>query len=238
MVLVIMPAYNEADIIEASVREWHEKVVSKIAGAELMVVDDYSTDGTGEILQKLAVQLAGMRYLKTPLNGGHGKALRFGFAHVVQPWVFQTDSDRQQVPEEFWNLWNGRDACDFVFGARRSRADGILRKSITSMMQICNLLVWQVWISDANCPFKLMRASALAKLLAIIPEDSFIPMVMISILARKGGFRTKEVPVSHIARKGGTQTLKGWARWVRVVIQCTRELWTLRRTINSRQPAD
>jgi glycosyltransferase involved in cell wall biosynthesis len=237
MVSVIMPAYNEAEIIEASIRDWHETVVAKIDGAELIVVDDCSTDRTAEILQGLSGQLAGLRYLKLPVNGGHGKALRFGFGHVTQPWVFQTDSDRQHVPAEFWNLWNDRNEYDFVFGTRRSRADGTIRVAITTLMRICNLLVWQVWIRDANCPFKLMRAPALATLLEIVPRDSFIPMVMISILARKLRFRTKEVLVTHIARKGGTQSLKGLTRWVRVARQCTRELWTLRMTLSSRQTA-
>lgn len=237
MVSVVMPAYNEADIIEASVREWHEAVVAQIPGAELIVVDDCSTDGTGGILQRLATQLPGMRYLRPPANGGHGKALRFGFRYTTQPWVFQTDSDRQHVPAEFGNVWKERNEYDFIFGARRSREDGMLRVAITAMLRVCNLLVWQVWIRDANCPFKLMRASSLANVLTLVPEESFIPMVMISILARKLGFRVKEVPVTHVARKGGTQSLKGLMRWARVVRQCTGELWALRMTLNSRQPA-
>jgi len=236
MVSVVMPAYNEADIIESSVREWHEAVVARIPGAELIVVDDCSTDGTGRVLQQLATQLHGLRYLRPPANGGHGKALRFGFRHTTQPWVFQTDSDRQHLPAEFQFLWEQRDEYDFVVGTRRTRADGLLRVLITTMMRVSNLLIWQVWIRDANCPFKLMRAPALAQVLALVPAGSFIPMVMVSILSRKLGFRVKEVPVTHIARKGGTQSLKGLMRWARVVRQCTGELWRLRMTLSSMPP--
>jgi hypothetical protein len=66
------------------------------------------------------------------------------------------------------------------------------------------------------------------KVLRMIPQQSFIPMVMVSILARKTGFRFCEVPVTHLARKGGQQSLKGLARWVRVSSLCCGQLVRLR----------
>jgi len=94
--------------------------------------------------------------------------------------------------------------------------------------------VWQVWIPDANCPFKLMTAPALEEVLRLIPADSFIPMVMVSILARKLDFRVREVAVTHIARRGGTQSLKGFFKWMRIGRRCVGEMWDLRVALNSR----
>jgi len=228
MVTVVMPCYNEAEIIESCVREWYDEVVSKIPGADLLVVDDCSKDRSGEILERLSRELPGVRWTRPERNGGHGKALRFGFRHTSQAYVFQTDSDRQHKPSEFWDLWNARGEFDFVFGVRASRADGLFRKFITRTMRLANFLIWGVWVRDANCPFKLMKQQALTTVLAQVPLDSFIPMVMISILSRKMEFKIKELPVTHLARTGGTQSLKGILRWMRVSTVCFKQLLALR----------
>jgi len=229
MLTLVMPCYNEADLIEECVREWHAEVVARIPGAELLVVDDCSTDASGSILDRLSRELLGVRSVRTPENGGHGRALRYGFRHISTEWVFQTDSDRQHTPADFWRLWNLSSDYDFVFGVRAARADGALRIVITRAMRLLIFAFWGVWIRDANCPFKLMRLSALAPVLARIPGDSFIPMVMVSIIARKMSFRCAEVPVTHLARHGGTQSLKGILRWLRVGRTCVAQLWRLRR---------
>jgi glycosyltransferase involved in cell wall biosynthesis len=223
-----MPAWNEAEIIEACVREWYDAVVSRIPGAELIVVDDCSTDGTGKIVSELGEKLPGVRCVRPVRNGGHGKALRVGFDHATQPFVFQTDSDRQHLPSDFWDLWALRDQADFVFGNRKRRADGATRILITQCMRMLNLAIWGVWLRDANCPFKLARREALNKVLARIPRDCFIPMVLVSILARKMKFRVAESEVEHLPRKGGTQSLKGLVKWLRVGSKCAAQVLSIR----------
>lgn len=223
-----MPAWNEAEIIEASVREWYDEVVSRISGAQLIVVDDCSTDATGDIVRELGKQLPGVVCVRPERNGGHGAALRVGFDHATLPFVFQTDSDRQHLPAEFWKLWNLREQADFVVGVRSGRADGALRIFITRCMRLVNLVVWGVWVNDANCPFKLMRREALNQVLTRIPRNCFIPMVMVSILARTMKFRVREVVVTHLPRKGGTQSLKGVLKWARVSARCARQICAIR----------
>lgn len=228
MLSIVMPAYNEEEIIEATVREWFDEVVSRIPGAELIVVNDCSKDKTGDVLARLATEIPALRPLTPERNGGHGKALRFGFDHVSREWVFQTDSDRQHLPSDFWKLWGLREANDFVLGTRRSRADGWLRKVVTAVMRFSNFLIWGLWIQDANCPFKLMRREPMESVLQRIPRDSFIPMVMLSILCRRMKFRVAEVVVEHLPRRGGQQSLRGVWKFLKVGSSCLGELWSLR----------
>jgi dolichol-phosphate mannosyltransferase len=228
LVTILMPAYNEADIIAAAVTEWHAEVIAKLPGSRLLVIDDASTDGTAQALARLRSSLPGCEFIRRDVNGGHGRALLFGFSQVKSPFVFQTDSDRQHRPADFWRLWEWRDRFDFIFGVRQKRQDGAFRKLVTLTMRILNWLLWQAWIADANCPFKLMRTEALASVVQRIPEGAFIPMVMISVLARRLRYRVKEVPVQHLPRRGGTQSLRGLARWVRVGWLCTGQLLRLR----------
>lgn len=225
---IVMPAYNEADHIEPCVLEWYEGVVSRVTGAEMIVVDDCSRDDTGERLRSLAARLPALRVFTTPVNGGHGPALRFGLEHASGEFVFHTDSDRQHTPDDFWALWERRAAADFVFGVRDHRADGAFRAMISSMMRVLNALLWGHWIDDANCPYKLMRRTALEQVLPSIPRSSFIPMVMVSVLAHRGGFRVSEVKVRHFPRVAGQQSLKGVLKWARISRRCVTELVTLR----------
>lgn len=225
---IVMPAYNEADHIEQCVMEWHESVVTRVPGADLIVVDDCSRDQTRVRLEALAARLPALRVLATPLNGGHGPALRFGLDCARGEFVFHTDSDRQHTPDDFWAAWEQRASADFVFGVRDHRADGLVRAAISSMMRLVNAVLWGRWIEDANCPYKLMRRTALQRVLAAIPPASFIPMVMVSILARRDGYRVREVHVKHFPRLAGQQSLKGLLKWVRVGRRCVGELVALR----------
>jgi len=228
MVSIVMPAYNEQEIIELTVREWNEEVLSRIPGAEMIIVNDCSKDKTGEVLASLALEIPALVPLTPERNGGHGRALRIGFEHVSHDWVFQTDSDRQHVPADFWKVWEERKNADFVLGVRSTRADGPVRVFITSVMRVTNFIAWGLWIRDANCPFKLMRRDPMEKVLERIPIDSFIPMVMLSILCRKMRFRVSEVVVEHLPRRGGEQSLAGLWKWIKVGSRCLRQLLALR----------
>jgi dolichol-phosphate mannosyltransferase len=105
---------------------------------------------------------------------------------------------------------------------------------ITRCMRLLNFAVWGVWVPDANCPFKLMRRDALTKVLERIPRDCFIPMVLVSILARKMKFRVRESRITHLSRKGGTQSLKGIAKWARVSVTCARQIFSIRMAYSAR----
>jgi glycosyltransferase involved in cell wall biosynthesis len=225
---IVMPAYNEAAHIQQSVAEWLERVVTAIPGAELLVVDDCSTDSTGATLDAMAQSMAGLRVIRAPVNMGHGPALRLAMERCAGEFVFQTDSDRQHTPDDFWALWRERENADFIFGVRDHRADGIFRAGISMVMRLTNLVIWQRWISDANCPFKLMRRQELEPLLAMIPRDSFIPMVMLSLLARRSKLRVRDVEVRHFPRKAGQQSLAGLFSWARIGRRCITELFALR----------
>jgi glycosyltransferase involved in cell wall biosynthesis len=225
---VVMPAYNEAEHIEECVREWYAGVIAGVPGSEMVVIDDCSRDGTDARLQLLTSRLPQLRVLRTPANMGHGPAVRMGLDSSSGEFVFQTDSDRQHSPDDFWTLWEMREDADFVFGVRSRRADGLFRWFISGSLRLVNLIVWGHWLPDANCPFKLMRRVPLERVLSQIPRDSFIPMVMVAILSRRGGFRVREVPVRHFTRTAGEQSLKGLVKWTKVAWRCVRELVALR----------
>jgi len=117
LVSVVMPAYNESQTIEEIIR----RVLAVPLRIELIVVDDGSTDGTRELLQKLQRE-AGFKVILQPRNAGKGSALRAGFAQVTGNIVLIQDADLEYSPAEYPQLieliCDGR--ADVVYGSRRS----------------------------------------------------------------------------------------------------------------------
>lgn len=233
---IVMPAHNEAALIEACVREWHDVVAGQIDGAELIVVDDASTDGMAAALDALKKAVPSLRVITLAANVGHGRAVRRGLDAASGAYVFQTDSDRQHLPADFWLLWARRDDVDFVFGRRERRADGAFRMFVSAVLRLVNHGLFGQDIPDANCPFKLMRRDALRAILADVPPDSFIPMVMVAVLARRRGYAIAEVAVRHYPRAAGQPSLAGMRKWIVVGARCIRELVVLRGLDRQRSP--
>ena len=112
---VVMPVYNERDTIEEIIR----RVLAVPLRIELVVIDDASTDGTREILQRL-VSSVPFKLLLQASNRGKGAALRRGFAEVTGDIVVIQDADLEYSPEEYPQLieliCSGR--ADVVYGSR------------------------------------------------------------------------------------------------------------------------
>ena len=186
---IVIPAYNEEANIEAVAREWHEVVRRTGPDSRLVIVDDGSRDGTLSILEGLRDELPQLLPLTKP-NAGHGPTLLFGYRYALDhgaDYVFQTDSDGQTIPDEFWPFWEARHDYDWQTGFRRHRQDGLSRVMVTKTLRLVVFLSFGVWVTDANTPFRLMTASSLAPHLALVPEGYNLTNVLLSVLYKKSG---------------------------------------------------
>src|SRR5690348_11436044 len=111
-----MPVYNEAGVIADVVGELGRDVVARLDGAEVVLVDDGSTDATPALLDGLAEEHAWLTVIHAERNQGHGPSLRQALDASDAEWLFQMDSDGQQVAAELWDLWPLRDEADVVVG--------------------------------------------------------------------------------------------------------------------------
>jgi glycosyltransferase involved in cell wall biosynthesis len=111
-----MPVYNEANTVEAVIR----RVLEQPDVAELITVNDASSDGTGEVLRNLAQELPKMRVFEHEVNQGKGAALRTGISHATAPYVIIQDADLEYDPEEYPVLLKPilTGKADVVFGSR------------------------------------------------------------------------------------------------------------------------
>lgn len=228
---VVLPAHNEEAAIEGVIREVVATVRTLAPGAaEVIVVDDGSTDATAAILDRLADELAEVEVVHRRPNAGHGPALLTGFARATGAWVGHLDTDDQIPADQLERLWPQRGTASLVLGIRTDRDDPTHRLVITKVLRALVGRLAGRPIRDANVPCKLIRRDLLAEALPLLPPDSFAPSVGLVVIAARRGRAITEVPVVHRARPHGASSLKPMrlasALWIstRQTVALTRSL--------------
>lgn len=209
---IVMPAYNEAENIEDVISQWHpicEKINAEGNTAKLVIANDGSKDNTYQILQKLQAKFPHLIPINKP-NSGHGATVLYLYRYSIEKnatYVFQTDSDGQTLPEEFWQFWEHRKKFDFQIGTRGGRQDGAGRVLVTKTLRLVVWLMFHVWVKDANTPFRLMNAERLQVLMKYIPDDFFLANVAVSAIAIKKNERIAWYPITFRPRQGGVNSI-------------------------------
>ncbi len=199
---IVIPAYNEEALIEASVRRFVAYLSSTNRNWELLVVSDGSTDRTPEIVRALAEADPRVRLIDAP-HGGKGAAVRRGMLEAKGDWRFLSDADLSMPPEQierFFDGPGGEPPYDVVIGSREAAGaqrfdEPWIRHFIGRAFNWTVCAVAVRGIQDTQCGFKLFSGAAAA---AVFPRqllDGFAFDVEILFLARKAGFSVGEVAI-------------------------------------------
>ncbi len=206
---IIIPAYNEEANIENVIRDWYPVIEKTGGGSRLVIIDDGSKDSTYRIMQEKAKELEAFEPVTKP-NGGHGATVLYGYQYAIDAgadYVFQTDSDGQTLPEEFWPFWEQRENYDMLIGHRRGRQDGFSRVIVTKTLKFVLWLCFHVSIPDANTPFRLMKTAVLREYIGLIPKDFNLSNVLLSVIYAKKKLDVKYLPVTFRPRQGGVNSI-------------------------------
>ena len=209
---IVMPAYNEEANIEDVIKQWHpvcERINKEGNEAKLVIANDGSKDQTFAIMQKLCEQYPYLIPIDKP-NSGHGATVLYLYRYAINEganFVFQTDSDGQTLPEEFWQMWEHRHEYDFQIGTRGGREDGANRVFVTKTLRLVVWLMFGVWVKDANTPFRLMNAARLQAIMKLISEDFFLANVAVSAIAVKKREKIAWYPITFRPRQGGVNSI-------------------------------
>ncbi len=206
---IVMPAYNEEDNIHNVVKGWHKVVESVGEGSRLVIFDDGSKDSTYSILQKIQDSYPFLLPITKP-NSGHGATCLAAYNYAIKQgadYVFQTDSDGQTDPNEFWDFWQKRERYDFIIGNRKKREDGLSRVLVTKVLKFVVSLIFGVRISDPNTPFRLMKTDRLLSIINQIPKDFFLSNVAISAFVVIKKEQYLWLPITFKDRQGGVNSI-------------------------------
>lgn len=229
---VVIPAYNEEENIESVAREWHKVVSGVGASSRLVIIDDGSKDSTYEKLLKLKEELPQLDSI-TKQNSGHGGTVLFGYQYALHHganYVFQTDSDGQTLPIEFWKLWEDRNDYDIQIGYRKGRQDGFSRLIVTKTLKLILLFSFGLWITDANTPFRLMSAKSLKVHVSRIPEDYNLSNVLLTVLYEKEKKGIRYVPITFRPRQGGVNSIN-IKKIIKIGLKSIKDFSSLKKSI-------
>lgn len=206
-----MPAHNEAESIALVLEEWLVALRRCVdAPFSLLVIDDASSDGTGDIVQKIVQQNREIVLSRNADNLRHGGSVMAGYRLALDAgaqWILQIDSDGQCDPAFFEGFWHDRQRHSAIFGCRQTRADGQVRMVVSKIVRLVVLATTRSWIADANVPYRLMRRDLLERALGGIPADFRQANVALSVnLARLCTIDWR--PIHFRDRTGGTPTFK------------------------------
>ena len=207
-VCIVMPVYNEEACINEVINDWKAALDRLQITYNLLILNDGSRDNTARELTKQ--QGSPTVTIINKENSGHGPTILTGYHLAVEnaEWVIQVDSDNEMRAEHFQKLWNERRGCDAVFGIRSAREQALPRKIISFISRMAVTLCYGNGVQDVNCPFRLMCADILKKLLQRIPADTFAPNVAIAGLFVLNGSPVKNIAVPHSNRQTGEVSIK------------------------------
>ncbi len=209
---VVVPLYNEEESLP-ELCEWITRVVNMRAlSAEIILVDDGSTDDSWEVIERLSAEHAHIKGIRFQRNYGKSAALNEGFKAAKGNVVITMDADMQDSPDEIPELYRmiAEDGYDLVSGWKKKRYDNTFTKNIPSkFFNSVTSRMSKIKLHDFNCGLKSYK-NKLVKSIEVYGEmHRYIP-----VLAKWAGFRKiGEKVVEHRPRKYGV-TKFGWNRFI------------------------
>ena len=203
---VVMPVYNERYLVAESIRRVLAVSSPQISRLDLIVVDDASTDGTREILRRIAAENPDrIRYVEQAKNGGKGSAVSAGIALARGEVTVIQDADLEYHPRDLPRLMVPflNDEADAVYGSRFLSGDyrrvlyyrhALGNKLLTT---ICNVLT-DLNLSDMETCYKAVRTPLLQSIPIRSPDFRIEPELTFKL--QKRGARIYEVPISYSGR--------------------------------------
>src|SRR6184192_3247311 len=205
--VVCLPTYNERENLEPMVRELGRH------GLRVLVVDDNSPDGTGELADRLAAELDYVGVLHREHKEGLGPAYLAGFRHALDEGaelILEMDCDFSHNPDDVPRLIAAaQDGADLVLGSRYAPGGsignwGLLRRLVSAGGSWYARLLLGVGIRDLTGGFKCYRRRVLETIeLDAIDSKGYAFQIETTYRALRAGFRVVEIPITFVDREAG-----------------------------------
>jgi dolichol-phosphate mannosyltransferase len=213
---VCLPTYDERENLEPMLR-----ALSEVLGPEdrVLVIDDDSPDGTGELADRLAAELDFVDVLHRPRKEGLGPAYLAGFRRALDAGaelVLEMDCDFSHDPADVPRLLAAAEDADLVLGSRYVPGGGVenwglVRRAISAGGSLYARLLLRVPVRDLTGGFKCFRREVLEALpLEDVHSKGYAFQIELTYRALRKGFRVREIPITFVDRVvGGSKMSRG-----------------------------
>jgi glycosyltransferase involved in cell wall biosynthesis len=217
-VTIVLPVFNEAGHLEDEIARIRTSMSESDYSFEILVLDDGSTDGSGEILRRIP----GIRLIQFATNRGSGSARKAGTMAAKGRVVVWTDVDMTYPNDEIPALLDAMGGYDQIVGSRRTEEGTIklLRKPAKWLIRRLASYLTGVRIPDLNSGFRAFRRDVALQFLYLLPRGfSCVTTITLAFLAN--GYSVKYVPIDYSPRKGHSK-FHWWSDTRRYVLQVLR----------------
>ena len=224
---IIVPIFNEKDNLSRLESELMKFINSTKFKTKVLIINDGSTDGSKEIIEKLCNNNNCFESISFVKNYGLSSALKAGFDLCNSKYIGYIDADLQTSPSDFHVLLEYIDNYDLVTGYRSNRKDAYL-KNISSLIAngIRNIFTSD-GVKDTGCPLKVIKTDFAKRIPMFKGLHRFLPAM---ILLQKG--KIIEVPIQHFPRIAGKAKFGLFNRILGPLSDCFAFIWMKRKYIN------
>lgn len=202
---VFFPAYNEEKNIENTVKKTEEVLKNLKLNYEITIVNDGSSDRTGEVAEGLAKNPR-VKVINHPKNLGYGEALKSGFYNCKYDTICYTDGDGQFDFGEVTKFIDKLDIADLIIGYRIKRKDPFFRLLFAKGWGLALFLFFGLRLKDVDCGFKMVKKKVLGKISPLESSRGGMINAELAIKAKKFGFKVDQIGVHHYPRLAGSPT--------------------------------
>jgi dolichol-phosphate mannosyltransferase len=226
--LVIVPTYNERDNIVTLL----DRLLALPFGLDVLVVDDNSPDGTGDLVEARKAQEPRVHLLRRPGKMGLGSAYVAGFRYALShgaQFVFEMDADFSHDPDSIGDFLKAAENADVVLGSRYLHGVTVVhwplkRLILSYAANVYTRLITGLPVRDATGGFKCFRRRALEAVdLDHVRSDGYSFQIEMSYKCWRKGFRIVEIPITFVDRRAGVSKMNQ-----KIVWEAAWMVWRLR----------
>ena len=230
---IVVPAFNEEGAIGGCLHELRAHLEGLDLAWEIVVVDDGSTDGTGQVVEEYAIADPRIRVVMGP-RAGKGAAVRRGMLEARGVWRFMADADLAMPLDNldrFLGPANSPSTPDIVIGSRegpgaRRQGEHWLRYLVGRVFNAYVRVLVLPGIADTQCGFKLLKAEVADDLFRRVTVGGFAFDVELLVLARRAGYKIREVGIVWHGRADSRVAVSGGAVAFADVLRVRWNAWT------------